>query len=73
MAKTDSAKVMWRVQVRKSRNHKWTNKGLFETREAARESVARFRVGWFWQDLHDGTVVGFGNTRVIRHIRGEKK
>lgn len=67
--KRDSTKVLWLVQIRRSRNHKWVNKGTFETREVARAKAERFRIGWYWQDLHDGTVVGFGNTRVVRHER----
>lgn len=72
MARTDSTKTLWRVQVRNARGLKWRNKGLFETRAAARYMAAYMR------DLHviDATAIsgyGFGNTRVIPHIRGEKK
>lgn len=40
-------KKQWRVQVRKSRAHKWVNKGLFETRSVARGQASEWRrVGW---------------------------
>ena len=68
MTRIDSTQVRWRVQVRKSRAHKWVNKGLFETRDDAREET------WWWreQDCY-GPPVGFGNTRVVRHISGKGK
>lgn len=53
--KRDSTKVLWQVQVRKSRAHKWVNKGRFETRRNARLSAET------WRDW-----AGFGNTRVVR-------
>lgn len=64
MAKQDSTKVLWQVQVRKSRAHKWVNKGRFETRENARAAAAWLRgePGW-------GAVYGFGNTRVVRVVK----
>lgn len=71
MTRIDSTKVKWRVQVRKSRAHKWVNKGLFETRSAARTEAAEFRYertyfhSGFCQDL----CYGFGNTRVVRHVK----
>jgi len=72
MTRTNSMLIRWRVQVRKSRAHKWVNKGLFETREAARDRAAYMRVGYAIRDaagntkVHEG--VGFGNTRVLRHV-----
>lgn len=51
-------KTQWRVQVRKSRAHKWVNKGLFETRDSA-----RWHASTGWRDL-----CGFGNTRVIKYV-----
>lgn len=72
MARTDNTKTLWRVQVRVNRNFKWKNKGLYETREAARYEAAWLReyrsVGEYYELGY-----GFGNTRVVRHIRGEKK
>ena len=65
-------KTQWRVQKRKSRAHKWANKGLFETRSAARLSASMHR------DFHEfinGRFVppaGFGNTRVIKYVKGAK-
>jgi len=65
MAKTDSTKLKWRVQWRITRENKWVNAGLFETREDARYEAACLRDGYVNDDgLHDG--VGFGNARVIR-------
>lgn len=59
----------WRVQVRKSRAHKWVNKGLFETREDARIQCAIFRGDErYWSDV----VYGFGNTRVIPYVKTKK-
>ncbi len=54
----------WRVQVRKSRNHVWKNKGLFETREVARLQA------WRCREAADG--YGFGNTRVIPYVKAKK-
>lgn len=63
-----STKVQWRVQVRKSRAHKWVNKGLFETRAEAR-----------WRALclstqmaaADRTIAAYGTfTRVVRYEKG---
>jgi len=69
---TDSTKILWRVQVRKSRKHKWTNKRLFETRASARDAAGTYRMfstrpGGKWVPKY-----GFGNTRVVRHERGAK-
>ncbi|MBT2326100.1 hypothetical protein J7E62_27605 [Variovorax paradoxus] len=70
---TASTKVQWRVQVRKSRTHKWMNKGLFETRKAARDQAVYMRGG----RMRDGCIVpntgyGFGNTRVVRYEKAAK-
>lgn len=75
MAKTDSAVVKWKVQFRKGRGLKWhTRAGTFERRKDARHVAWLMRAGYFSrlmnEDMH---VYGFGNTRVVRHIRGEKK
>ena len=40
-----ATQTQWRVQCRKSRNHKWVNKGLFETRNRARDQAAYLREG----------------------------
>lgn len=72
MARTDNTKTLWQVQVRLSRNHKWRSKGIYETREDARYQAGCHRDGYCDETgFHDG--VGFGNTRIQRHIRGEKK
>lgn len=78
---TSSTKIQWRVQVRKSRAHKWVSKGLFETRAMARISAMTERGGGEYIKIegsrctycrvdHDG--YGFGNTRVVRYVKGEK-
>lgn len=73
-SKTDSTKVMWRVQVRKSRNHVWKNGGLYETRDVARRTAVSLREeGWLIRCGEGYGALGgygFGNTRVIRHVRG---
>lgn len=74
MAKTDSTKVMWRVQVRRGVGLKWQNKGLYETRDAARYQAAYLREGrWREGEVMPETGYGFRNTRVLKYIRGEKK
>lgn len=76
MAKTDSTKVMWRVQTRNASNTKWKNRGLYETRDEARYVASMLRL---YPDMGSVSLIYFGlgygmrNTRVIRHIRGEKK
>lgn len=69
-----STKVQWRVQYRLSRKHKWENAGLFETREDARAEASWHRLGG--SCLVNGGVkfyvaVGFGNTRVVRYVKGQ--
>lgn len=54
MAKRDSTKVLWQVQV-KAKNGAWINKGRFETRRDARAKKVALRAEY-----------GFGNTREIR-------
>ncbi|RZI60669.1 MAG: hypothetical protein EOP14_00095 [Pseudomonas sp.] len=82
MARTDSTKVKWIVQFRKGRGLKWlTRKGSFETRDAARWQAMLMRtlhaVEVSMPGGRTGQVTaagyGFGNTRIQRHIRGEKK
>lgn len=76
-----STKILWRVQVRKSRAHKWVNKGLYEVRSMARIAAHAERKGGesiqitgagchYYRADHGG--YGFGNTRVVRYVRGEK-
>lgn len=67
-------KTQWRVQVRKSRAHKWVNKGLFETRESARDN-AKFKRDEAHYEVNNQRAFpayGFGNTRVVRYVRGAK-
>lgn len=71
MTRTPNTDISWRVQVRKSRDHKWKNKGLYETRAVAREAATEWRT-WeycFGRGYHG---YGFGNTRVVRHVKGPK-
>lgn len=56
----------WRVQVRKSRAHKWVNKGLWEVRRMARDSAWAYRTGQISDPY------GFGNTRVIPYVKAKK-
>ena len=71
MTRTPNTDISWRVQVRKSRDHKWQNKGLFETRDAARYEAGCLRDGYCGPTgFHDG--LGYGNTRVVRHVKGQK-
>lgn len=74
MAMSKNLKKQWRVQVRKSRAHKWVNKGLYETRGSAREQAAYLREG----RMRNGkrmleTAFGFGNTRVVPYVKGGAK
>lgn len=60
--------TQWRVQVRKSRNHKWVNKWLCETRHDARFKAYMRREHGFYES--NGLLtppVGFGNTRVVKY------
>lgn len=66
---TASTKIQWRVQVRKSRAHKWVNKDLFETRATAREDAAEKRE-WDYNPGQGWHGYGFGNTRVVRYVKG---
>lgn len=71
--KKDSIYVVWRVQVRQSRQQKWRIYGTYETREVARAQAFYLRAG----RLRAGRIVphsayGFGNTRVVRVERGGK-
>ena len=57
-SKTDSTKVMWRVQT-KAKTGRWINRGLYETRATARLHARIQR-----------SINGWGTTRVQRHVRG---
>lgn len=63
-SKTDSTKIVWQVQIR-TIGKKWRNKGTFETRRNARDAAR-----WFREGLGHVPAFGFGNTRVLRHVRG---
>lgn len=69
---TSSTGVQWRVQTRKSKAHKWVNKGLFETRDAARLSARLHRSCYCYEGAARVEPRGFGNTRIVRYVRGEK-
>lgn len=67
--------TQWRVERRLSRKHKWVKAGLFETREAARHRAAVLRHPHFpiypkFGELQPG--YGFGNTRVVKYVKGAK-
>lgn len=71
-----STSKQWRVQV-KAKTGRWINKGLFETRDAARDQAYMLRV-WGPDGVKDGVMavmkgVGFGNTRVIPYVKGGAK
>lgn len=56
----------WRVQVRRWHDSDWENKGLFETREAARKKARELREPRITgQMLEPG--YSFGNTRVVKY------
>lgn len=69
-----NTRKQWRVQV-KAKTGNWINKGLYETRKDAR---ARCRDLRGEMRLHGGGLIytrgayGFGNTRVVRYIKGVK-
>lgn len=66
-------KTQWRVQVRKSRAHKWVNKGLYETRRRARDQAAYLRLGIMrCGETLTGSAFGIGNTRVVKFVRAGK-
>ena len=67
---TAATSILWRVQCRKSRSHSWFNKGLFETRDAAREEASYQR--WHGVSKDEATGYGFGNTRVVRYVKAKK-
>lgn len=67
MTSIANTKILWTVEVRLSRKHKWRSKGTFETRSVARHMAWVFRTGG--QDV-TRTGLGFGNTRVVKKITG---
>jgi tRNA (Thr-GGU) A37 N-methylase len=67
MTSIANTKVQWQVQVRRSKAHKWTSKGTFETRSAARAQGVYLREGRVRNcEIVPGSGFGFGNTRVVR-------
>lgn len=71
---TAATKVQWRVQVRLEGSKRWLNKGLYETREAARERAKVYREHFTTErdTGHEYEPFGFGNTRIRRYVKGEK-
>lgn len=66
-------KKQWRVEYRLSRNHKWRKAGLFETRSAARDKAWILRLrGDYVGGGYVVEGVGFGNTRVVPYVKGQK-
>lgn len=65
-SKTDSTKVMWRVQT-KAKTGRWINRGLYETRDVARIECMALRHG---MGKYIGQAWGYGRTRIVRHVRG---
>lgn len=59
----DSTKIMWQMQTRKSKAHKWKNAELYETRVNARYAVSLARAP---------DMFGRGNTRVVRYVKPAK-
>lgn len=57
MKRIDSTKVKWRVETKTLSTGRWIKRGLFETRSAARQVAANYR-----------GQIGFGRTRVVRHL-----
>lgn len=59
-------RIVWQVQARKSKAHKWFNVWRRKTRAGARDAACALRgEGETWRAL--GWVgYGFGNTRVVR-------
>ncbi len=55
MARRGAAKVLWLVEMRRTREHKWKTSGTFETRRSARAKAFAVR-----------SLYGRGNTRVVR-------
>lgn len=65
-------KIQWRVQVRRSRAHKWVNKGLHEVRDNARTIAFMYRECVTYSNGVAVQPVGFGNTRVVKYMRAGK-
>lgn len=66
MSSHKDTRIVWQVQVRKSKAHKWTDAYRRKTRSSARDCAWALRgEGETWRAL--GWIgFGFGNTRVIR-------
>lgn len=63
--------TQWRVQIRAARGKKWNNRGLFETRAAAREDAIERRQ-WDYVAGRGWHGWGFGNTRVVKYQKAAK-
>lgn len=64
--------TQWRVEWRLSKKHKWRKGGLYETRSVAREKAAEVRDGEYVGGGFLTCGVGFGNTRVVKYVKGTK-
>lgn len=69
-----STDILWRVEYRTKRTNKWKKAGLFETRERARDEARYYRDGYGYAGDGSGHFFGygFGNTRVIKYVKGRK-
>lgn len=74
MAMSKNLKKQWRVQT-KSAKGTWVNRGLFETRSAARRRCSELRGAWSQADgvVTTSSGYGFGNTRVVPYVKGGAK
>lgn len=60
MTRIDSTRLKWRVETKTISTGRWIKRWLYETRSVARQVAANYR-----------GQVGFGRTRVVRHISGK--
>jgi hypothetical protein len=67
---TASTKVLWRVEIRLTKTAKWKKLGLWETRSNARLSALMHRNCYRYEQGKRLPPVGFGNTRVVRYVKG---
>lgn len=65
-------KTQWRVQTKSVKTGNWRNRGLFETRAAARRSATLYRECMVWESGRFVNPFGFGNIRVIKYVKGQK-
>lgn len=69
---TAATQILWRVQTKASTGN-WINRGLYETRDAARAQAAYLRDDKWRNGLQiPNTGYGFGNTRVVRYVKAKK-